>query len=140
MENTPVGTHCVLELFGVAPKRLNDLAFIRKAMDKAAKRANSTLLGFTHHQFEPMGVTAVALLAESHLSIHTWPENGYAAVDLFTCGEDCQPEKACAFLAKKFAARKHTLLVLQRGGDAVARLAGNRRVDVKEADLCQALR
>ena len=74
-----------------------------------------TLLKLSSHQFHPQGVTAVGLLAESHLSIHTWPEHGYAAVDVFTCGEEARPQQACDYLVKRFAARRHSLVVLPRG-------------------------
>ena len=75
----------------------------------------STLLQLVSHQFEPQGVTALALLAESHMSIHTWPENGYAAIDVFTCGRTATPEAACAFLVEQFGAARHRLKVLSRG-------------------------
>jgi S-adenosylmethionine decarboxylase len=67
------------------------------------------------HKFEPIGVTALALLAESHLSIHTWPEDGYAAVDAFTCGDKAQPEAACRYLAQVLKAGRVTMSRTKRG-------------------------
>jgi len=110
----PVGTHCILELYDCPALLLNDALFIRAALREAAHQARSTLLSETIHQFEPQGVTALALLAESHISIHTWPEAGYAAVDVFTCGEHTDPEKACEYLIHSLRASWHSLQKLQR--------------------------
>ena len=111
---TLVGVHCILELYDCSPEHLNDRPLIIEALREAAKIAKSTLLGEVNHQFNPHGVTALALLAESHISIHTWPEDGYAAVDVFTCGEHTQPEDACQYLAKVLQAGNHVLLKLPR--------------------------
>ena len=111
----PVGTHCVLELHGCSADHLNNEGYIRGAVAQAADEGLSTLLSITSHQFQPQGVTALALLAESHISVHTWPEHGYAAVDIFTCGETAQPQRACAFLVRALAASDYTLKVLPRG-------------------------
>lgn len=115
MTITPVGTHCVLELLGCSPNLLNDESFIRDALSRASREGLSTLLNLTSHKFQPQGVTALALLAESHISIHTWPENGYAAVDVFTCGQTAQPLRACEYLVRTFLADDYTLRVLPRG-------------------------
>ena len=76
-----VGKHCILELYDCDKNRLDDEAFLRDTITIAASRAGATLLNLITHRFEPQGVTGLALLAESHISIHTWPENGYAAVE-----------------------------------------------------------
>ena len=81
-----VGKHCILELYHCDAAKLDDEAFLRTAITAAAKRAGATLLNLITHRFEPQGVTGLALLAESHISIHTWPELGYAAVDVFKIG------------------------------------------------------
>jgi S-adenosylmethionine decarboxylase len=111
----PVGSHCILELYECPTDLLNNLVFIRDSLQEAAKRAKSTLLKEITHQFHPYGVTALALLAESHISLHTWPETGYIAVDIFTCGEHTEPEVACKFLLETFQARSHVLLKFPRG-------------------------
>ena len=110
----PVGIHCILELYGCPSSLLDDPLFIRKRLQEAAKQAKSTLLGEVLHEFEPQGVTALVLLAESHISIHTWPEQGYAAVDVFTCGQHTDPEQACLYLTQTFQAREHSLCKLPR--------------------------
>ena len=111
----PVGRHCILELYDCPPDLLNNLVFIRNSLQGAAKIAKSTLLKEISYQFHPYGVTALALLAESHISIHTWPEIGYIAVDIFTCGQHTEPEAACKFLLHVFQAGNHVLLNLPRG-------------------------
>jgi S-adenosylmethionine decarboxylase len=109
-----VGKHCILELYGCDQARLDDEPFLRDTITTAARRAGATLLNLITHRFEPQGVTGLALLAESHISIHTWPESGYAAVDVFTCGDHTMPERACAVLADELAAAHHKLTSFQR--------------------------
>ena len=104
-----------MELKGCPSNLLNDAMHIREAIVQAVDKSLSTLLKFTSHKFEPQGVTAIALLAESHLSIHTWPELGYAAVDIFTCGNSVQPEKAAELLIEKLGASNHSVIEMQRG-------------------------
>ena len=94
----PVGKHCILELYGCSPAKLDDESFLRSTITAAVQQAGATLLNLITHQFAPQGITGLALLAESHLSIHTWPEAGYAAVDVFTCGDHTMPERACQVL------------------------------------------
>ena len=104
-----VGKHCILELYDCDQSRLDDEAFLRTAITTAAKRAGATLLNLITHRFEPQGVTGLALLAESHISIHTWPESGYAAVDVFTCGDHTMPEQACRVMSEELRAGRHAL-------------------------------
>jgi S-adenosylmethionine decarboxylase len=104
-----VGKHCILELYDCDPSKLDDETFLRHTITTAAQRAGATLLNLITHRFEPQGVTGLALLAESHISIHTWPENGYAAVDVFTCGDHTMPEKACEVLCEELGAGRHAL-------------------------------
>jgi S-adenosylmethionine decarboxylase len=118
----PVGVHCILEMYECTPALLNDAGFIEATITEAARQANSTLLNLHVHEFQPHGVTAIALLAESHLSIHAWPERGYAAVDVFTCGEHTEPEAACMFLVERFNAGRHLLSIVPRGGNISSHL------------------
>ena len=104
-----VGKHCILELYDCNHAKLDDEAFLRDTITTAAKSAGATLLNLITHRFEPQGVTGLALLAESHISIHTWPENGYAAVDVFTCGDHTMPERACDVLRCALGAQRHQL-------------------------------
>ncbi|MFN5118802.1 MAG: adenosylmethionine decarboxylase [Cyanobacteriota bacterium] len=109
-----VGKHCILELYDCDSSRLDDEAFLRDTITTAAKRAGATLLNLITHRFEPQGVTGLALLAESHISIHTWPESGYAAVDVFTCGDHTMPEKACQILWEELGSKRHKLTSFRR--------------------------
>ncbi len=111
---TIVGKHCILELYDCDRARLDDEDFLRLAIGNAALRAGATLLQLISHRFHPHGVTGLALLAESHISIHTWPESGYAAVDVFTCGDHTMPETACRVLVDEFRAQGHRLRSFRR--------------------------
>ena len=87
---------------------------MRCILSRAAKLANATVLNLISNKFEPQGVTAIALLAESHISIHSWPESNYSAVDIFTCGQNMQPELASQYLIETLNAEEHFLRVLKR--------------------------
>lgn len=115
MPSLPVGQHCILELFGCDPALLNDENHIRDGLTQAANEGMSTLLNLSSYKFEPQGVTALALLAESHISIHTWPEHGYAAVDVFTCGDHAKPQQACEYLVQWMNASEYAIKTLPRG-------------------------
>ena len=105
-------------MYGCPPELLNDEQFVRQAVRDATAHGLATLLDEVAHQFTPHGVTALGLLAESHISIHTWPEYGYAAADVFTCGNRANPQRACNFLLERFKAQRHSLTKLVRGPEA----------------------
>ena len=111
-----VGRHVIYEMQDGNPNLLNDEEFVKDALKQAAEDAGATLLSVVSHKFEPQGVTAVALLSESHISIHTWPEHGYAAVDAFTCGEHTNPETACSPLRQLFNSGYGTMKLVRRLG------------------------
>jgi S-adenosylmethionine decarboxylase len=113
-ESETVGKHCILELYDCDSAKLDDEAFLRNTITSAAKRAGATLLQLITHRFDPQGVTGLALLAESHISIHTWPESGYAAVDVFTCGDHTMPERACHVLMTELGSTRHKLTSFRR--------------------------
>jgi len=106
--------HLLLELYRCDCEKLNDESFLRCTLNRAAKLANATVLNLISNKFEPQGVTAIALLAESHISIHTWPESSYSAVDIFTCGHNMMPEIASQFLIESLIAKEHSLRVIVR--------------------------
>ena len=106
--------HLLLELYRCNFEKLNDESFLRCTLNNAAKLANSKVLNIISNKFEPHGVTAIALLAESHLSIHTWPESHYSAVDIFTCGRNMKPYIACKYLIEALMAEEHLLRVINR--------------------------
>ena len=110
-----LGKHLLLELKDCDAEVLNDLEFIKNMLPAAASEAGATVLGESFHQFSPQGVSGVVVIAESHIFIHTWPECGYAAVDIFTCGDSVQPEKAAQKIIKGLGAKSHSVLEIQRG-------------------------
>jgi len=106
--------HLLLELYRCDCEKLNDESFLRCSLNRAAKLANAKVLNLISNKFEPQGVTAIALLAESHISIHTWPESNYSAVDIFTCGQNMMPELASEYLIEALMAKEHSLRVIER--------------------------
>ena len=110
-----LGKHLLLELKDCNEEALNDLGFLRSTLVEAAKDCGATVLGESFHPFNPHGVSGVVIIAESHLSVHTWPEYRYAALDIFTCGDSVQPEKAAEVLIRKLGAKNHSLIEIQRG-------------------------
>ena len=106
--------HLLLELYKCDFEKLNDESSLRCTLNKAAKLAKATVLNLISNKFEPQGVTAIALLAESHISIHTWPESNYSAVDIFTCGQSMMPELASEYLIESLIAKEHALRVIER--------------------------
>jgi len=106
--------HLLLELYRCDYEKLNDESFLRCTVNRAAKLAKATVLNLISNKFEPQGVTAIALLAESHISIHTWPESNYSAVDIFTCGQNMKPELASQYLIETLKAEEHFLRVFKR--------------------------
>ena len=110
--------HLLLELYRCNCEKLNDESFLRCILNRAAKLANATVLNLISNKFEPQGVTAIALLAESHISIHTWPESKYSAVDIFTCGQNMMPELASQYLIEALVAEEHFLRVIVRNPPA----------------------
>ncbi len=106
--------HLLLELYRCDYEKLNDESFLRCSLNRAAKLAKATVLNLMSNKFEPQGVTAIALLAESHISIHTWPESSYSAVDIFTCGQNMLPELASQYLIETLKAKEHSLRIIER--------------------------
>ncbi|MEK6692677.1 MAG: adenosylmethionine decarboxylase [Nitrospirota bacterium] len=110
-----LGTHLLVELKDCNPKILGNLKEVRDAMVDAAKKSKATIVEVSFHEFNPFGISGMVVIAESHLSIHTWPEYGYAAVDIFTCGETIKPEDAAAYLIKRFQSKNPSIVEMKRG-------------------------
>ena len=106
--------HLILELYSCNKDKLNDELFLRYIINNAAKLSKSKVLNLLSNKFEPLGVTAIALLAESHLSIHTWPECRYAAVDIYTCGQNMRPDLASKFLIDSLESQKQSTKRINR--------------------------
>ena len=110
-----LGRQIVVEYYGCNPDILNDVAFIKRSMRNAALEAGATIVQEAFHLFNPHGVSGVIVIAESHLTIHTWPEYGYAAVDLFTCGDDVDPDAAFHYLRDGLQAQSYNAMEMKRG-------------------------
>jgi S-adenosylmethionine decarboxylase len=106
------GTHLIIDLHGA--KRLNDIDHIEATLRRCVDASSATLLHIHLHHFQPSGVSGVAVLAESHISIHTWPEAGYAALDVFMCGS-ANPDKCVPVLKEAFSAERVGVNELLRG-------------------------
>ncbi|MCS7097422.1 MAG: adenosylmethionine decarboxylase [Candidatus Methanomethyliaceae archaeon] len=118
-----LGKHIILELFGCDVKALDDLKGIAETMRKSAEEAGARIVGEAFHKFNPQGVSGVVIIAESHISIHTWPEFGYAAVDIFTCSTNVNPSnstnvnpsKAYKRIIEYFKPKTMSLMEVKRG-------------------------
>jgi S-adenosylmethionine decarboxylase len=110
-----LGTHLLVELRDCNPDILKDLNKVKDALVSAAKEAKATIIDVSFHEFNPFGISGMVVIAESHLSIHTWPEYGYAAVDIFTCGDIIKPEVAAQYLIHKFESKTPSIVEMKRG-------------------------
>ena len=110
-----LGRHILVEFYECSPELMNDVVHIENSMVAAAETAGATVINSTFHHFSPYGVSGVVVIQESHLAIHTWPEYGYAAVDLFTCGDSVDPWVSYTFLKEAFEAGHGSSMELRRG-------------------------
>jgi len=107
------GVHLLADFwFG---KNIEDEKKLEKILIQAGKKSKSTPLKTSIYKFNPHGITGILLLAESHIAIHSWPEIGYLGVDIFTCGENTQPQKALEYLKKKFFPKICEIKEIKRG-------------------------
>lgn len=124
-----LGRHIIVEYYDCDPLLMNDVVHIEKSMEHAAETAGATIINSTFHHFSPYGVSGVVVIQESHLAIHTWPEYGYASVDLFTCGGEVDPWVAYRELKTLFKAGHGSAIELSRGEMA---LLTEKEFDVKD--------
>ncbi len=110
-----LGRHLLVELQDCDREALDNTDLIRDVMLKAAIDCGAVILGNQFHHFNPQGVSGVVVIAESHMSLQTWPEYGYAAVDVFTCGTTVNPEVAANVLIEKLGSKNYTLTEVPRG-------------------------
>lgn len=115
MKIEQLGRHILAEFYNCDNDTLNDHALIEKYMTEAAEHANATVVRSCFHMFNPWGVSGVVVIQESHLTIHTWPEYGYAAIDLFTCGDEVNPWIAFEYLKEKLQAETTETNEVPRG-------------------------
>lgn len=110
-----LGRHLLIEMRGCDSVILHDLKAVKEAMISAAQAAKATIVEVAFHEFSPYGISGMIIIAESHLSIHTWPEYNYAAVDIFTCGDIIDPGLAAKHLVKAFKCKNPSLIEMKRG-------------------------
>jgi len=110
-----LGRHLLIELKDCNRAILNDPGYLRECLCETAEQIGATIVNQAFHQFSPHGVSGVVVIAESHISIHTWPEHSYAAVDVFTCGDTIDPEDAIDILVKKLEAKDVSYVEMKRG-------------------------
>jgi S-adenosylmethionine decarboxylase len=111
------GKHVLADVWGVDFDKLNNLADLQTTMIMGAKKSGATVLSVQQHQFEPNGVTVLLLLSESHFSIHTYPDSGFAGIDCYTCGEDVDPIVAVRELIDYLKPLGISIKTVQRGRD-----------------------
>lgn len=119
------GRHLLVEYYGCQKAILDDVKRVETLLKRAAAAAGATVVQSVFHRFAPQGVSGVVVVEESHLSVHTWPETGYAAVDFYTCG-DCLPERAHDVLRDGFQPSHAEVILVERG------LRGPRSMQVRE--------
>lgn len=112
---TALGKHLLLELKDCDAGLLNDMDYLREALAEVAGLVGATVIKDSFHRFSPQGISGIVIIAESHISIHTWPEYSFAAVDVFTCGEVIEPSKAVKPMAEKLKAKSTSYIELKRG-------------------------
>jgi S-adenosylmethionine decarboxylase len=110
-----LGRHILAEFSGCDREVLNDLQAIESHLKEAARKARATIVDSVFHKYNPHGLSGVVVIAESHISIHTWPEYGYAAADFFTCGNQVDPWEACRYLKEKLGCQDLHTREIARG-------------------------
>ena len=111
----PLGRQLLVELYDCDHTFLNHLESVKNALIEITKIVNLTVIDVVFHEYSPHGITGVVVIAESHITVHTWPEYGYAAVDIFTCGEAISPRILQPELQRCFKAKDSTFQVVERG-------------------------
>src|SRR5215472_1262558 len=110
-----LGSQVVLDLYECETDRLDNIAWVKATLVRAARAAGATIVQTVFHKFAPWGISGVVVISESHLAIHIWPEHRYAAIDVFTCGESVRIDVASAFLKRAFRARRSVKRSFSRG-------------------------
>jgi S-adenosylmethionine decarboxylase len=110
-----LGVQILADMYECDPAVLSDVGAVRAFMVEAALRCGATIVNECFHHFSPHGVSGVVIIAESHLAIHTWPEHGFAALDLFTCGETLKPEICLSYLQGAFRSQRQSTSTVRRG-------------------------
>lgn len=110
-----MGRHVIADLSGCNSKLISSVSFVQSILEEAVVKAKATIIASRFHQFSPIGVSGIILLSESHCSAHTWPDEEYVAIDIYTCGEHVFPQVACDYIADKLEASSVYITSLERG-------------------------
>ena len=109
-----IGRQAIADIKVVNDDKIDNIKYIEKLMDETVKEANLHVVDKIIYKFKPIGISAVYILAESHFTLHTWPEKNYVAVDIFTCGETINPSKDCEIISKKFNSKEYNIKEIER--------------------------
>jgi S-adenosylmethionine decarboxylase len=112
-----VGHHYIVEASGCDPEVISRVERVEQILTRAAEVAGVQIWAISFHRFSPVGVSGVVVISESHLSVHTWPETGYVALDIYTCGDDAKPEAAVEYALAEFRAKNVHITEVTRGLD-----------------------
>ena len=132
-----IGRQLILELWECDPQSLDAPDTVKRAIKEAVSASGATLVRLLVHRFPGVGITGIAVLAESHMVVHTWPEYGYAAVDLFTCGESADPARSVPALRRRFSPKRVQVTEIERGAGATPGEAEGRAGRPKRSALPQ---
>ncbi|WP_062199121.1 adenosylmethionine decarboxylase [Massilibacterium senegalense] len=110
-----MGRHVIAELWGCDFDKINDMDFIERTFVEAALKAGAEIREVAFHKFAPHGVSGVVIISESHLTIHSFPEHGYASIDVYTCGDRIDPNVAAEYIAEALGSTKREHLEVPRG-------------------------
>lgn len=111
------GKHLLIGLFDCNKELIDDLDFVQEVFINASKEARAEVLSVSFRKFQPNGISGVVIISESHLTIHSWPEEGYCAIDIFTCGNKAKPFRALGYINKKLQGKKCSVIQLDRGNE-----------------------
>lgn len=110
-----LGRHLIVELTDCDGQVLNDVSRLERYLNEAVRQSGATIVKSVFHRYNPQGISGVVIIAESHISMHTWPEYNYAALDFFTCGESVDPYRALEYMKEKLGAGEASIKELKRG-------------------------
>jgi len=110
-----LGRHLIVEYAECQNEILNNIDLLEQYMNESVRKSGATIVSSKFHKYNPQGISGVVVIAESHLSIHTWPEYGYAAVDFFTCGDAVDPYKAFEYMKEMLKSQSASVRELKRG-------------------------
>ncbi len=110
-----MGRHVIAELWGCNVEKLNNVSFIEQVFVDAALKAGAEVREVAFHKFAPHGVSGVVIISESHLTIHSFPEHGYASIDVYTCGDRIDPNVASSYIAEALGATTSEVIEVPRG-------------------------